>query len=114
MSIIKKQLNTKQRKARVRSNISGSANQPRVSVKSSLSGMFVQIIDDSKGATLASGSTKGLKGTKTERASQLGEALGKKAIEAGVKTVVFDRGPKQFHGRIKALAESLRKSGLKF
>ena len=61
-----------------------------------------------------SGSDKGLKGNKSERAAILGESIGKKAVEAGIKKVVFDRGPKKYHGRVKALADGLRKSGLVF
>lgn len=81
--------------------------------------MFVQIIDDSSGKTLSSSvaGTKGkseLKGTKTEIAGKMGEAVAKKALEAGIKKVVFDRGGYKYHGRVRALAEALRKGGLEF
>ena len=113
MTTTKKQLQANRRQSRVNSTTSsGTSKRPRISIKASLAGMFVQFIDDSKGATLVSGSDKGLKGTKTERATLLGGVIGKKAIEAGIKTAVFNRGPKQYHGRVKAFAEAIRKAGL--
>ncbi|OJI07578.1 hypothetical protein BK004_00610 [bacterium CG10_46_32] len=107
-----KKFNAAARAKRVRRSIVGRVALIRVSVRISLNGMFAQFIDDAKGVTLVSGRDKGLSGNKTERAGVLGEALGKKAIEAGIKKVAFDRGPKQYHGRVKAFAEGLRKAGI--
>lgn len=92
---------------------------PRVSVFRSNQHIFVQIINDAGGKTLASSKVKAkkksaLKGSKTELASQIGETLAAKAQEVGIDKVVFDRGGYKYHGRVKALAEGLRKGGLKF
>jgi len=81
--------------------------------------VFVQIIDDSAGKTLLSNTiepeAKGkTKGSKTETASLIGEMLGKKAKEAGISKVIFDRGGYKYHGRVRALAEGLKKGGLIF
>ncbi len=115
MSQTNKQDRAKRRRNRVRALVAGTAARPRVSTAVSLSGMFVQFIDDQTGRTLVSGRTAAKsKGTKTEAASVLGKVLGEKALAAGIKTVVFDRGAKQYHGRLKALAEALRGAGLKF
>jgi len=81
--------------------------------------MFVQIIDDTQGKTLVSVSdfgkdAKSLKGTKTEMSKEIGKLVAKKAIEKKVKKVVFDRGGKLYHGRVKAIAEGAREGGLDF
>lgn len=115
MSQTNKQDRAKRRQNRVRAVVSGTAARPRVSVAASLRGMFVQFIDDQAGRTLISGRAAAKsKGTKIEAAIGLGKVLGEKALAAGIKTVVFDRGAKQYHGRLKALAEALRAAGLKF
>ncbi len=93
------------------------AGVPRVSVYRSNKYLFVQIIDDATGKTLVSASDMSktpLKGTKTERAIKIGEMLAEKAKQAGITKVVFDRGGFQYHGRVKALADSLRKGDLVF
>jgi len=113
MKILAKQFNRAQRKARVRSKIQGTAACPRVSISATLTGIFVQLIDDAQGKTLISSRDTGLKGTKVERAKLLGEKIAKLALEKKIKSAVFDRGSKKYHGRVKALADALRDKGLK-
>lgn len=112
--IIKKRTTAKRRHHRARARIFGTAARPRVCASASLSGLFVQFIDDEKGKTVLSGRDHNLKGTKTERAAALGKFLAGQALAAGIKEIVFDRGNKKYHGRVKALAEALREGGLKF
>ena len=109
------------RHARLRATVSGTGSKPRLSVFRSLNHIYVQIIDDSKGHTLASASTldkevrdtiNGMK--KTESAQLIGNLIAKRAIDKGVKSIVFDRGGYKYHGRVKALAEAARKAGLEF
>ena len=78
--------------------------------------MYAQIIDDAKGKTLVSGSTKSVKvgKTKIEKAVALGKEVAEKAIKAGINKVVFDRGAYQYHGRVKAVSDGAREAGLKF
>ena len=106
------------RHARIRRKISGTAETPRLNVFRSNSGIYAQIIDDVSGKTLAAASTldKGFDGggTKKEQSKRVGEAIAKKAADAGVKRVIFDRGGYQYHGRVKELAEGARESGLEF
>ncbi|MFH1831336.1 MAG: 50S ribosomal protein L18 [bacterium] len=90
---------------------------PRVTVFRSLKNMYVQIVDDSQGKTLLSSSTLTLaeiSGDKKEAAKQVGIDLGKKAVAAGITKIFFDRGRFLYHGRVQALAEGLRESGLVF
>ncbi|MPM21552.1 50S ribosomal protein L18 [bioreactor metagenome] len=109
------------RHQRVRKNISGNALRPRLAVFRSLAEIYVQVIDDEQGVTLASASTidhelrekvKGLK--KVEQARLVGELVAKRATGNGVKQVVFDRGGFRFSGRVKALADAAREAGLDF
>ncbi len=107
------------RKLRIRSKISGTAKVPRVSIFRSNRNLFVQMIDDVAGKTLLSGgvSPKGKsvgKVKKVDSAMKIGEILGQKAKDLGIKKVVFDRGGYKYHGRVKSLADGLRKSGLEF
>jgi len=104
------------RKKRVRAKIKGTANIPRLSVHASLKYIRAQIIDDIAGKTLVSANDLGLKEkmTKIQKAEKVGEQLGQLSKKAGIKKVVFDRGAKLYHGRVKALAEAARKSGLEF
>ena len=107
------------RRKRVRAKIIGTSAVPRVSVFRSSRHIFVQIVDDSVGKTLVSSLIKSKgksvpRGAKTELAGKVGEMLAQKAKEAGITKVVFDRGGYKYHGRVKALAEGLRKGGLKF
>ncbi len=89
---------------RTRSKIHGTASRPRFSIFRSNQTVYVQLIDDKEGKTLVSASTK--------ESKNLGELIGKKAFEKGIKKVVFDRGSYKFHGRIKKIAEEARKAGL--
>lgn len=93
----------------------GTAKYPRLSVARSNKRIFAQVIDDTKGVTIAAASDGKLdkKLTKTEKASIVGQNLGEKLIKMGIKTVHFDRGRFIFHGRIQALADSVKKTGVK-
>ena len=102
-------------KTRIRGRVSGNAERPRMSVFRSNKAIYVQLIDDLTGKTLVSASSKGIEeGTKSEIAAKVGELVAKKALEAGIETVVFDRNGYLFHGRVKSLADGARKGGLKF
>ena len=105
-------------KYRIKNTVSGTAQKPRLAVFRSNSEIYAQIIDDTKGVTLVAASSrdKDLKasGTKTEKAKQVGEAIAKKALAAGIETISFDRGGYLYHGRVKSLAEGAREGGLKF
>jgi large subunit ribosomal protein L18 len=103
---------------RVRKNLSGTAERPRLSVHFSNRRVYTQVIDDEKGRTLCAASTmeKTLladKATK-ETAAKIGEAIAERALGAGITSVVFDRGGFKFHGKVKALADAARAKGLKF
>ena len=109
------------RHKRVRKTVQGTGNRPRLNVFRSLSNIYAQIIDDSLGSTLVAVSSidPGLREqladkTKTQQAVQVGKALAERALQAGIEQVVFDRGGYRYHGRVKALAEASRESGLKF
>jgi len=108
--------NKLQRQRRVRSTTKGTAERPRLTVHISNLHISAQIIDDATGKTLAAASTVGskAKGSMTEKAAKVGADIAKSAKTAKVRTVVFDRGSKLYHGRIKALAEAARKEGLEF
>ena len=102
-------------KARIRGRISGTQERPRLCVFRSNKQIYAQVIDDIAGNTLVSASSKGItEGNKSEIAAKVGEAVAKKALEAGITTVVFDRNGFLFHGRVKSLADGARKGGLKF
>lgn len=109
------------RHKRVRNTVVGTTERPRLSVYRSLSNIYAQIIDDSKGATLASASTldkevaEMIKGkTKTEAAKIVGETVGNRAKAKKIEEVVFDRGGYLYTGRVQAVADGARASGLKF
>ena len=109
------------RHKRVRSKISGTASCPRLCVFRSTSNIYAQIIDDTIGKTLVSASTtqKEVKAelektNNVDAAAYLGTVIGKKAVEAGIKEVVFDRGGFIYQGKIKALADAAREAGLEF
>lgn len=111
----------KKRHRRIRNKISGSTEVPRLNVYRSLNNIFVQVIDDVNGVTITSASTLSpeLKGSITtggnvEVAAKVGELIATKAIEKGIKKVVFDRAGYLYHGRVKALAEAARQKGLEF
>ncbi len=102
-------------KYRVRNKISGTTERPRMSVFRSNKQIYVQIIDDLTGKTLASASSLGLENVgKTEQAAKVGELIAKKAQEVGISNVVFDRNGYLYHGRVKGLADAARNGGLKF
>jgi large subunit ribosomal protein L18 len=109
------------RHARVRKNIAGTPERPRLNVFRSLTGIYAQVIDDQAGHTLVSASTldkdlrdklKGMK--KSEQAKLVGRALAERALSKGIQTVVFDRGGYRYIGRVKALADGAREGGLRF
>jgi len=109
------------RHARVRKRLSGTTDTPRLCVYRSNAEIYAQIIDDTKGVTLASASSadkdleKALSGkTKTEQAKLVGESIAKKALKAKIKVVVFDRGGYIYTGRVQALADGARSAGLEF
>lgn len=101
---------------RMRFRITGTPERPRLAVFRSAKHIYAQIIDDVEGVTLVSASTLNVnaEGTKTDAAKAVGEAVAKKALDAGITKVVFDRGGNIYHGRIKALAEGAREAGLDF
>ena len=99
---------------RVRATISGTSEMPRLAVFRSNKEIYAQLINDIDGKTIAAASSKDAKGTKIEQASAVGKAIAEKSIAIGVSKVVFDRGGYLYHGRVKALADGARESGLKF
>lgn len=104
---------------RLRKKISGTAERPRLVVSRSARHLFVQIVDDTQGKTLAYASTmedalRKSKADKTGKSREVGALIAKRGKEAGVKSVVFDRGGNKYHGRIAALAEGARENGLDF
>jgi len=106
----------KRQKARfsIRKKIFGTLDRPRLAVFRSNKEIYAQLIDDIAGNTLACASSANAKGTKIEQANKVGELIADNAKKVGVENVVFDRGGFVYHGRVKALADSARKSGLKF
>ena len=118
---INKNNDRKMRAERVRAKISGTMERPRLNVFRSLNHIYAQVIDDTKGITIAQSSTmdkniaKSLEGkTKQEAAFIVGQAVAKNAMSKGIKTVVFDRAGYQYTGRVKALADGARDAGLEF
>ncbi|MCK5471747.1 50S ribosomal protein L18 [Candidatus Gracilibacteria bacterium] len=115
MKTAKKLLDRQARKRRIRARISGTSVKPRLVVFKSLNEIYVQIIDDSAGKTLASASSlKIKKGSKSERASEVGKLVAEAAKISKIESVVFDRGGFPYAGRVKILAEAARVVGLKF
>jgi len=116
-----KQAKLERRQRRVRGKVSGTAARPRLRVTRTNTHIYAQVIDDVAGTTMVAASTVdselrgGLKnGANTEAAKAVGEAIGRRAVEAGIKEVVFDRGGRIYHGRVKALADGARSAGLEF
>jgi large subunit ribosomal protein L18 len=101
---------------RLRKRVGGTTAKPRLVVTRSARHLYVQVVDDVRGVTVASASTYKLdgEGDKTAQAKKAGELLAERAKAAGVSTVVFDRGGNKYHGRIAALADSARAAGLEF
>ena len=119
MAYNKKEYRRSRIKMRVRKTISGTPTRPRMSVFRSNRDIYVQIIDDTAGRTLVSASSavaeiRDQKITKTEKSALVGKAIAKKAIAAGITTVVFDRNGYLYHGRVKSLADAAREGGLIF
>ncbi len=105
------------RHLRVRKKVSGTSTRPRLVVSRSTRHVYVQLVDDVAGRTLASASTmeadlRALEGDKTAKAKKVGELVAKRAKEAGVDAVVFDRGGNRYHGRVAAIADGAREAGL--
>ncbi|MBQ3301890.1 MAG: 50S ribosomal protein L18 [Eggerthellaceae bacterium] len=117
----KRETGLARRHRRVRGKISGTASRPRMCVTRSNNNIYVQVIDDVARKTICGVSTlgpefkaTGKKGSTVEGAAAIGEIIGKKAIEAGITEIVFDRGGHLYHGRVKAVADAAREAGLKF
>ncbi|QNI30954.1 50S ribosomal protein L18 [Alloacidobacterium dinghuense] len=102
---------------RIREKMTGTPERPRLNVYRSLNHIYAQVIDDSKGVTVVSASTKAAKlktGGNIAAAKEIGKLVAERAQEKGIKKVVFDRGGYLYHGRIKALADAAREAGLEF
>ena len=107
----------KRRHARIRKTLSGTAECPRLNVFRSNNGIYVQVIDDTTGTTLVACSSVDMKlanGGNIEAAKAVGAEVAKRALEANITEVVFDRGGYVYHGRVQALADAAREAGLKF
>jgi large subunit ribosomal protein L18 len=109
------------RQRRVRGKVRGDASRPRLRVTRSSAHIYAQVIDDVAGVTIASAASNDTElrtalksGSNTDAAKAVGEAVGRRALEKGVTEVVFDRGGRLYHGRVKALADGARSAGLKF
>jgi large subunit ribosomal protein L18 len=116
-----KKAGLKRRERRVRSKICGTAECPRLSVHRSNAHIYAQVIDDVDGKTVCTASTldaeikaDGKIGSNCEAAEKVGKLVGKRAMDAGITEVKFDRGGRVYHGRVKALADGARSAGLKF
>lgn len=115
--VIRKQLNKRLRKARTGAKVSGTSERPRLSVFRSSHYMYAQLIDDTKGKTVASASTRPLhkgkaKLAKSVAAKQVGALIAEAAKKLGITSAVFHRGMHRYHGRVKAVAEGAREGGL--
>jgi large subunit ribosomal protein L18 len=109
------------RKTRVRGKVSGTAERPRLCVTRTNTHIYAQVVDDVAGRTIASSASNDAElrtalksGGNADAAKAVGEAIGRRAMEQGITEVVFDRGGRLYHGRVKALAEGARSAGLKF
>ena len=116
-----KQAKLERRQRRVRAKVSGTAARPRLRITRTNGHIYAQVIDDVAGTTLVSASSvdaevkAGLKnGANIDAAKAVGETVGRRAVDAGIKEVVFDRGGRIYHGRVKALADGARSAGLEF
>src|ERR671917_655911 len=102
---------------RIRKKVAGTAERPRLAIYRSINHIYAQVIDDERGRTLASASTtekdlRGATGGNIEAAQRVGRAIAERALSAGIKSVVFDRGGYVYHGRVKALTDAAREAGL--
>ena len=116
-----KQAKLARRQRRVRGKVSGTADRPRLRVTRSNAHIYAQVIDDVAGHTLVSASSLdaefkalGVSGGNKEGATEVGKLVAKRALEAGITEIVFDRGGRLYHGRVQALANGAREAGLKF
>lgn len=107
-TMIRRRLRTRRKMREAR------GERPRLSIFRSSKHIYAQIIDDAQGQTLASASSAGLNGNKSDKATAVGKALAEAASAKGVKQVIFDRGSYRYHGRVKALADAAREGGLDF
>ncbi len=114
ITLVRKERRENRTRSRLRRPV--ETDRLRLSVFRSARHIYAQVIDDTKGVTLAEANSKalGLSGNKTVQANAVGKALAERALAAGVKRVVFDRGSFKYHGRVKALAEGAREGGLEF
>jgi large subunit ribosomal protein L18 len=104
----------KRRHARVRARVIGTAERPRLTIFKSNRFVSAQLINDDAGHTLASAHGREFKGSQAAQAAKIGEAIAKRALDAGIKTVVFDRGGYKYAAQVKALADAARAGGLTF
>lgn len=112
---INRKAENKKRHLRVRNRVTGTSERPRLSVYRSLNNIYAQIIDDTEGITLAAASSLDSgSGGNIEAAKLVGKAIAEVAADKGIKQVVFDRGGRIYHGRVKAFAEAAREAGLDF
>lgn len=109
------------RHKRVRAKVAGTAGRPRLNIFRSLSHIYAQVIDDAQGVTLVSASSLDVElraemtgKKKSEQSKVVGLAVARRALAAGIKTVIFDRGGYKYHGRVKAVADGAREGGLEF
>jgi large subunit ribosomal protein L18 len=106
--------------SRIRTNVRGTAERPRLTVFRSLKHIYAQVIDDAAGRTLIAAASlakdggKAVYGGNIAAAKQVGKLIAERALQAGIKDVVFDRGGHRYHGRVKALADAAREAGLQF
>lgn len=115
MATLQKRAHREKRRRRVRRKLSGTAGRPRLSVFRSNVNIYAQLIDDDAARTLAAADSRevGEAENRKDAARKVGELIARKAKEAGIETVVFDRGGNKYHGRVAALAEGAREGGLK-
>ena len=121
MAQVSKEVSRDKRHARLRRKLAGSAERPRLLVRRTLHHIYASVVDDAKGHTLVAASTRekdladGLDSmTNIAAAEKIGQAIAAKAKQAGITSVVFDRGGFKYHGRVKALADAAREAGLEF
>lgn len=119
MSLDPKVLRRQKLRWRIRAKVVGTAKHPRLSVFRSNKDIYVQLIDDATGTTLAAANSRqkdiaAQKGTKIEKSALVGKAIAQKALALGIETCTFDRGGYLYHGRVKSVADGAREGGLKF
>jgi large subunit ribosomal protein L18 len=115
MAVLEKRMHREKRHKRVRRKLAGTAARPRLSVYRSNVHIYAQLIDDDAGRTLAAADSRQVGGAENRKdaARKVGALIAREASEAGIVTVIFDRGGNKYHGRIAALAEGAREGGLK-